>query len=377
MFKLKYKKKDRSEQFIEESSPLSYPIGQAAQTLGMSKRTLIRRAEAMGLEFEWDGRGRRVRKDDLQRLLSGERLDKKSNAFAESDESLNTFDEEDERAAYDLELPIDIRVWQRLPSGRGTVLKGDQFCDKMYGIVHEPIRLRYGPGEYIIRPLKNGVLSNRRYKVRISDETNINSRKGIDERSMSSSAAKDESADGGEAPRSGRLFRMENKSKSEDSQARKDKQISQWVEPLSLRVWWIFIKVELHKKKCVLTLEDFFDARRSFKLYLEELEEEEFKLINRDDARDIFESHVQRLCPKREQNDDARFSDSQEETQRIEAMLEEIRKDFRGFEKDFRGFEKEQAEKNSLLWVLCAICLALLLILIYKQPPQFTQQPTA
>ena len=96
MFKRKDKKKDRSEQFIEESSPLSYPIGQAAQTLGMSKRTLMRRAEAMGLEFDWDGRGRRVRRDDLQRLLSGERLDKKSNALAESDENDSAFDEEDE-----------------------------------------------------------------------------------------------------------------------------------------------------------------------------------------------------------------------------------------------------------------------------------------
>jgi excisionase family DNA binding protein len=354
MFKRKNKKKDRSEQFIEASSPLSYPIGQAAQTLGMSKRTLMRRAEAMGLEFEWDGRGRRVRRDDLQRLLSGERLDKKSNAFAESDDSLNTFDEEDERAAYDLELPIDIRVWQRLPSGRGTVLKGDQFCDKMYGCVHELIKPTYGPGEYIIRPIENGVLSNRRYKVRIYGEPWILSQTKI---------------------------RMENKNKkeafNENAQSKKDKQISRWLDPFSLRVWWIFIEVELHNQKCFLTLEHFISARRSFKLYLEELEEEEFKLINRDDARDIFESHVQRLCPKIEQNDDARFSDSQEETQRIEAMLEEIRKDFTRFEKDFTRFEKKQAEENSLLWVLCAICLALLLILIYKQPPQFTQQPTA
>ena len=352
MFKRKKKKaNERDEQFSSHQSPLSYPIGQAAKELRMSKRTLLRRAESMNLDFEWDGRGRRVRADDLQRLSSGGVVDnKKSNAFKEAESGDLAFDEEDDGAAYVLELPIEMRVWQRAPSGNGTVLKGDLFCDETYGCVHQLIKQTYGPGEYTIRPIENGVLFKRSYKVQIPGEPWILNQKRI---------------------------RMENKNKkeafkgaSDNSQARKDERISQWLDPTCLRWWWVAAKLRLCNQKCSLTIEDFISGRRSFKLCLEEMEEDEIKLITGIDAYELFYSHLQRLCPQREQgeDDDSSFSDAQEETQRIEDMLQEI-------VEEIKRFEDEQSEKNTLLLFLCALCLILLFVLILAQQPQL--KPTA
>lgn len=247
-----FKRKNEIEQFSSHQSPLSYPVGQASEMLGISKRTLLRRASAIGLEFEFDGRGRRVRADDIQSLLSGGFLDnKKSDAFfeEESDESLNNFDEEGIQAAYELKLPKKIRVWQRFPSG--TVLRGDLFCDERDGVVHELIKQRYGPGEYVIRTIENGVLSKRSYGEPWNKKE---AQKGA--------------------------------SFSRNSQSKKEKQISQWLNPLSLRFWWIRATMQLHNQKCSLTTEDFISARRSFKQYLDQIEEDEFELIF--DAYEIF-----------------------------------------------------------------------------------------
>jgi len=115
------------------------------------------------------------------------------------------------QAAYELKLPKKIRVWQRLPSGKGTVLKGDLFCDERDGVVHESIKQTYGPGEYVIRTIKNGVLSNRSYKVLIAGEP-WNKKE----------AKKDASFSG-------------------NSQSKKEKQISQWLDPFSLRLWDLII----------------------------------------------------------------------------------------------------------------------------------------
>jgi hypothetical protein len=264
-------------------------------------------------------------------------------SFFQSDETLNPFDENDPHAAYQLELPLSIHVWQRLPSGQVRKL-AVLFCDESYGCVHELIKQTYGPGEYLIRPIYNGVLYNRRYTVRIAAEAWISSQKRI---------------------------RMQNEKEAfnETSQSKKDKQISSWLK--CLRGWWPFIKVKLSKQKCFLTFEDFISARRSLEQYLDQMEADEIELITSFDAYELFESHLQRLCPKREQNDDARFSDSPEETQRIEEMLKEINE-------AIKRFEKEQSEKNSLLLFLCALCLILLLVLILApQPAQLAQQPTA
>lgn len=349
MFKRKNRKENKIEPFSSPKSPLSYPVGQAAQMLGISKRTLIRRASAMGLEFEFDGRGRRVHADDIQSLLSGSVFfSKKSNAFfeAESDESLNAFDEENFQAACNLELPISIRVWQRLPSGKGTMLKGDLFGDETYVFVPELIKQKYGSGEYIIRPIENGVLSKKRYRVKIAGTPKVRSRKGI---------------------------KMENNnfnfaSFSENSQAEKEKLISKWLDPGCLRSWWILIKGDLERQKCFLTFEDFISARRSFNLALHDMEKEELELINSIDAYEIFKSHLQRLCQQKEQADDARLGDVREETQILTQMLQEM-------SEEMKRFYKEQSEKNTLLLFLCAFCLILLLAPILAQnPPQLTQQ---
>lgn len=331
MFKRKKKKENKIEQF-------SYPIGQAAQMLGISKRTLLRRASAIGLEFEFDGRGRRVRADDIQSFLSGGFLDnKKSDAFfeEESDYSLNNFDEEGIKAAYELKLPKKIRAWQR--SGKGTVLRGDLFCDESCGFVHELIKQRYGPGEYVIRTIENGVLSKRSYKVLIGGEPSINK-------------------ENKQEAKKGASF-------SGDSQSKKEKQISQWLDPFSLRLWWI--SATLRSQKCSLTTEDLISARRSFKKYLDQIEEDEFELITSLDAREIFFAHVQRLCQQKEQADDARLGDAQveEETHLLREMLEDI-------EEDILNFEKEQSEQNLLLLV----CLFALIILLAPQLGQILEQ---
>ena len=66
------KNKEEINEPEEKSWALSYPVGKAAEMLGISKRTLLRNAQTIGLTFEWDGRGRRVKADDIQKL-SGKR----------------------------------------------------------------------------------------------------------------------------------------------------------------------------------------------------------------------------------------------------------------------------------------------------------------
>ena len=345
MFKKK-KENERAEQFSSYQSPMSYPVGQAAQMLGISKRTLIRHASAMGLEFEWDGRGRRIRRDDLQRLQKeGVVNNKKSILEAESDARLNAVDEDNLQAAYDLELPISIRVWQRLPSGKGTMLKGDLFCDETYGLVHELIKQKYGSGEYLIRPIENGVLSKKRYIVKLEGTPKIQSWKGIQMENKNNKEAFNFSAN------------------SENSQAKKDKQISTWVN--FLRCWWPLAELQLRDEKCFLTFEEFISARRSFKQFLDSLAEDELQLITSMDAYEMFKSHLRRLCSPREQgDDDASFSN--QDTQRIEEMLQAIRE-------EMKHFYQEQSEKNTLLLFLCALCLILLLApILAQQAPQLT-----
>ena len=339
MFKRKKKKENKIEQF-------SYPIGQAAQMLGISKRTLLRRASAIGLEFEFDGRGRRVLVNDIQRLLSGGFLDnKKSDAFfeEESDKSLNNFDEEGIQAAYELKLPKKIRVWQRFPSGKGTVLRGDLFCDESYGFVHELIKQRYGPGEYVIRTIENGVLSKGSYKVLIAGEP-WNKKEAQKDASFSGKFDTATPADG-------------------NSQSKKEKQISQWLDPFSLRLWWISATMQPCNQKCSLTAEDFISARRSFKQYLDQIEEDEFELITGLDAREIFFAHVQRLCQQKEQADDARIGDAQVEEDLIGEIIEDIKE-------DMDDFEKEQSEQNLLL----LFCLFGMIILLAPQLGQILEQ---
>lgn len=339
MFKRKKKKENKIEQFSSPKSPLSYPVGQASEMLGISKRTLLRRASAIGLEFEFDGRGRRVRADDIQSLLSGGFLDnKKSDAFfeEESDESLNNFDEEGIKAAYELKLPKKIRVWQRFSSGKGTVLRGDLFCDESCGFVHELIKQRYGPGEYVIRTIENGVLSKRSYKVLIAGEP-WNKKE----------AQKDASFSG-------------------NSQSKKEKQISQWLDPFSLRCWWISAMMQPRSQKCSLTTEHLISARRSFKKYLDQIEEDEFELITSLDAREIFFAHVQRLCQLKEQALDARLGDAQlEETQLLGEMLEDIE----DIKEEMLNFDKEQSEQNLLL----LFCLFGMIILLAPQLGQILE----
>ena len=332
MFK---RKNNKAEPFSSHQAPLSYPIGQAAQMLGISKRTLIRRAEAMGLEFEFDGRGRRVRADDIQRLLSGGYNQNNSFGKAEANESDDVFDEADDH--YNLELPKKIRVWHRLPFGKGTVLKGDLLDDKSCSTVQKLIQQTYGPGEYVIRTIEHGVLSKRSYKVLIDGEPKVN--KGNNKEATKSASF------GG------------------NSQSQKEKQLSQWFDPVSLRLWWIGAKAQLRNRKCSLTPEDFISARRSFKQYLEQIEEDEFELIKGSDAYEIFLAHLQRLCQNQEQNNDAR-SDAQVEE---ETHLREILEDIKG---DILTVEQEQSEQNVLL--LC--CLFGLLILLAPQLGQILEQ---
>jgi hypothetical protein len=265
----------------------------------------------------------------------------------ESDESLNAVDEENFQAACNLELPISIRVWQRLPFGRGVMLKGDSFCDETYVFVPELIKQKYGPGEYILRPIEHGVLSKKRYRVKIECTPKVQSWKGI---------------------------QMENKNKkvytSENSQTKKEQQISSWLNYLI--GWWHFIKVELSSQKCFLTFEDFISARRSVRQFLSEMEEEELKLITSIDAYGLFKSHLQRLCPQREQgeDDDASFSDVHSETEILRETLEDMRE-------DVKHLQKAQSEQNLLLLLLLVICLILLLVISGQQPTPLMQQPSA
>jgi len=332
MFKKK-EKHERAGQFSSQQSPLSYPVGKAAEMLGISKRTLLRRATALGVEFSWDGRGRRIRGDDLQRLLKGDIGDKSDSTFSVSEENASL-----------LELPLSIRVWQRLPSGKGTVLKGDLFCDKFYGCVPEALKQTYGPGEYLVRPIERGILSNRNYKATIAGTPKVQSWKGSTRENNKTFA-----------------------SLSEKPQAEKEKLLSQWLDTACLYSWWTLIKGELKQQKCFLTFEEFISARRNFKRSLYEMEADELKLINIIEAYEFFKAHVQRLCPKREQNDDA-LSQAQEETRLLKEGLEEIAA-------EIKRFEQEQAEKNSwfLLLLTCCLIMILLPLLAPTLAPSFKQ----
>ena len=333
LFKRKNKK---AEPFSSHQAPLSYPIGQAAQRLRISKRTLIRRAEAMGLEFDFDGRGRRVRADDIERLLSGGY--NQNNSLGKAEALYTILDEADDPAVYNLELPQKIRVWHRLPSGKGTVLKGNLFCDESCGTVHQLIQQTYGPGEYVIRTIEHGVLSKRSYEVLIGGEPWVNKENKTEATKSTSFGA--------------------------NPQSKQEKQLSRWLAPSNLRWWWSCAKAQLLNRNCSLTPEDFIFARRSFKQYLDQLEEDEFELIIGFEAYEIFLTHVQRICQNQEQNDDdARLSDAPvEQETHLREMLEDIKA-------DILKVEKEQSEQKLLLLG----CLFGLLILLAPQLGQILE----
>lgn len=237
---------------------LSYPIGQAARQLGISKHTFLKRALDMGVEFEWDGRGRRIRRDDLLRIKEGKAGKPKSNFFD--------------------------------------------------GV-----------------PFKKGKEARKR-SVRHSEA-------------------------------------------SEPEKKAREEKLSNLLS--FLPIWWIGIKITLHNQKCFVTAEDFISVRRSLKRFLEEMEPEELELINSFELYEIFKAHLQKLCPKRREEDEN--LNAQKETQVIEDILEGIEE----IREEIAGLHKEQSELS--LWLfLCVLGLIYLLApLARQQSPELAQQPPA
>ena len=157
MFLRKKRDEDEINEIEKKTWALSYPIGRAAEMLGFSKKTLLRHAEAMNLSFEWDKRGRRIRADDIQKLLgnSREKISYKKRTFDEGEISL-------------LREQMWLRVWQKWRGGIVEV-RGDFFYNPLDGCIEEAINSKFGAGDYTLRCILNdGILSEKCYKIKIA-----------------------------------------------------------------------------------------------------------------------------------------------------------------------------------------------------------------
>ena len=156
MFLRKKRDKEEINEPEEKSCALSYPIGRAAKMLGISKKTLLRHAEAMDLSFEWDGRGRRVKADDIQKLLGNKtgEISRKEKPLGASE--IPSFSE-----------PTEIRVWQRWAGGI-VEKRGDFLCNSLEGCIEAIIKGKLGPGKYTIRRIENGCLSGESRQIKIA-----------------------------------------------------------------------------------------------------------------------------------------------------------------------------------------------------------------